>query len=69
MMALCAYLTAFFFAIVGGKLLIARLLVRYGHALSGPLYRGTMRLLGGAMVVFAIRFVWDACTRLGWMSA
>ena len=68
-LAMCVYLIGFFAAIVGGKVLIAWLIARYGKALSGPLYRTTMRILGTVMILFAVSFVWDALNRLGWLDS
>jgi threonine/homoserine/homoserine lactone efflux protein len=63
--ALVGFLAGFFGCLVGAKVALAMLVGRMRGALTGGGYTWTMRLLGLAILVFAVVFVRDGLGRLG----
>jgi threonine/homoserine/homoserine lactone efflux protein len=61
-----AFAGAFFFFIVGSKLLLAQLVHRSRAFLSGVLYRWTLRILGLLLIAYAILFFRDGLSRIGY---
>ena len=61
-----AFAGAFFFFIVGSKLLLAQLVHRSRAFLSGGLYRWTLRILGLLLIAYAIMFFRDGLSRIGY---
>jgi threonine/homoserine/homoserine lactone efflux protein len=61
-----AFAGAFFFFIVGSKLLLAQLVHRSRAFLSGGLYRWILRILGLLLIAYAIMFFRDGLSRIGY---
>ena len=61
-----AFMAAFFSCLVGAKLLLARLLESSRTFLSGGTYLWIMRILAVLLLVYALVFVWDGLSRIGW---
>jgi threonine/homoserine/homoserine lactone efflux protein len=60
-----AFAVAFFFFIIGSKLLLARLVDRSRTFLNGGVYRWTLRTLGLLLIIYAVIFFKDGLTRIG----
>jgi threonine/homoserine/homoserine lactone efflux protein len=60
-----AFTVAFFFCIVGSKLLLARIVDRSRAFLSSRLYLWIMRCLGFLLIVYALMFFRDGLHRMG----
>jgi threonine/homoserine/homoserine lactone efflux protein len=60
-----AFAAAFFFCIVGSKLLLARIVDRSRAFLSSRLYLWIMRCLGFLLIVYALMFFRDGLHRMG----
>jgi threonine/homoserine/homoserine lactone efflux protein len=59
------FAAAFFFFIVGSKLLLARIVDGSRAFLSSSVYRWILRVLGILLVVYALMFLRDGLTRIG----
>lgn len=64
-----AFAVAFFFFIVGSKLLLARLVDGSRAFLSGSVYRWILRILGLLLIIYALMFFKDGLTRVGFFSS
>jgi threonine/homoserine/homoserine lactone efflux protein len=60
-----AFMAAFFFFIVGSKLLLARIVDRSRAFLSSSAYLWIMRILGLMLIVYALIFFKDGLSRIG----
>jgi threonine/homoserine/homoserine lactone efflux protein len=60
-----AFASAFFFFIVGSKLLLARIVDGSRAFLSGGVYRWVLRILGLLLIVYALVFFRDGLARIG----
>lgn len=67
-MAAAVFILVFYTCLVGSKMVLAFTVGRYRRFLKSSLYVWTLRLLGGVLLVFAARFVWQAGVFLGWMA-
>ncbi len=66
--AATVFILVFYFFLVGSKMVLALAVGRYGRFLQSRLYVWTLRLLGGVLLVFAGRFLWQAARFLGWLA-
>ena len=64
---LAVFLVAFFGSLVGTKILIAYLTLRFRSFLVGAGYRWVMRLLGIGLFVYALNFGMDGAKALGYL--
>lgn len=62
--AALAFLLAFYALLVGTKVILALLTARWGRGLTATGYRLVCRLLGVALVLFAVQLGWDGLSRL-----
>ncbi len=67
--AAAAFILVFYFTLVGSKMVLALAVGRYGRFLQSRVYVWTLRLLGGVLLVFAGRFLWQAASFLGWIAS
>ncbi len=66
--AAAAFILVFYIGLVGSKMVLALVVGRYGRFLQSRVYVWTLRLLGGVLLVFAGRFLWQAAGLLGWVA-
>ena len=66
--AAAVFIGVFYTCLVGSKILLALVVGRYRRFLQSGLYVGILRLLGGVLLVFAGKFLWDAAGFLGWIA-
>lgn len=66
--AAAVFILVFYSGLVGSKMLLALAVGRYRHFLQSGVYVWTLRLLGGVLLVFAGRFLWDAAGFFGWVA-
>ncbi len=59
-----AFLLAFYTLLVGTKVLLSLLTARWGRNLTGVGYRRACRVLGAALLLFALRLGWEGLSRL-----
>jgi len=62
-----AFTVAFFFCIVGSKLLLSRIVDRSRAFLNSSAYLWIMRTLGLLLIIYALMFFRDGLTRMGWL--
>ena len=58
----------FYACLVGSKIVLALVVGRYRRFLQSGLYVGILRLLGGVLLVFAAKFLWEAAGFFGWIG-
>jgi threonine/homoserine/homoserine lactone efflux protein len=61
------FLFFFYGCLVGAKILVAAVVGRYRSALTSPVYVWTIRTLGVLLLVFAVLFIQEGLSRLGWL--
>ncbi len=66
--AAAVFILVFYIGLVGSKMVLALVVGRYRRFLQSGVYVWTLRLLGGVLLVFAGRFLWQAAGFLGWLS-
>ena len=66
--AAAVFIGVFYACLVGSKILLALVVGRYRRFLQSGLYVGILRLLGGLLLVFAGKFLWDAAGFFGWIA-
>ena len=66
--AAAVFIGVFYVCLVGAKILLALVVGRSRRFLQSGIYVGILRLLGGVLLVFAARLLWDAAGFFGWMA-
>ncbi len=66
--AAAVFILVFYAFLVGSKMALALAVGRYRRFLQSGVYVWTLRLLGGVLLLFAGRFLWQAAGFLGWRT-
>ena len=66
--AAAVFILVFYSCLVGSKMMLALAVGRYRRFLQSQVYVWTLRLLGGVLLMFAGRFVWQAAGFFGWIT-
>ncbi|MBL0714938.1 MAG: LysE family transporter [Desulfosarcina sp.] len=66
--AAAVFILVFYGGLVGSKIVLALAVGRYRRFLQSGVYVWTLRLLGGVLLVFAGKFLWDAAVFFGWIN-
>ncbi|MDJ0668033.1 MAG: LysE family transporter [Desulfobacterales bacterium] len=66
--AAAVFIGVFYACLVGSKIMLALVVGRYRRFLQSGIYVGVLRLLGGVLLVFAGKFLWDAAGFFGWVA-
>jgi threonine/homoserine/homoserine lactone efflux protein len=66
--AAAVFILVFYACLVGSKMALALVLGRYRHFLHSGSYVWTLRGLGGVLLIFAGRFLWQAADFFGWVG-
>lgn len=66
--AAAVFILAFYVCLVGSKMVLAIVIGRYRRFRQSSVYVGILRLLGGGLLIFAGRFLWQAADFFGWMG-
>ncbi len=66
--AAAVFILVFYIFLVGSKMVLALAVGRYRRFLRSRVYVWTLRLLGGLLLVFAARFLWQAAGFFGWVA-
>jgi threonine/homoserine/homoserine lactone efflux protein len=66
--AAAVFIAVFYACLVGSKIVLALVVGRYRRFLQSGLYVGILRLLGGVLLVFAAKFLWEAAGFFGWIG-
>ena len=66
--AAAVFILVFYFFLVGSKMALALAVGRYGRFLQSRVYVWTLRLLGGVLLVYAGRILWQAAGFFGWVA-
>ncbi len=66
--AAAVFIGVFYACLVGSKILLALVVGRSRRFLQSGIYVGILRLLGGVLLLFGVRLLWDAAGFFGWMA-
>lgn len=66
--AAAVFILVFYICLVGSKMALAFVVGRYRRFLKSSFYVWTLRVLGGVLLLFAVRLGWQAAAFWGWIA-
>lgn len=66
--AAAVFILVFYTCLVGSKMVLALVVGRYRRFLQSGVYVWILRLLGGVLLAFAGKFLWQAAVFFGWIA-